>query len=823
MVARKRKSFLAAVVSFLVLAALTQFLTYQQYLLSIRARLEKTQREADVISDKLKAALAQSLSATKTLAFLVENYGVPENFSHVAKNILESNQYVDAIELTRKGVITHVYPAEGNAGVIGYDVLGDSLRRNEALKAIEKHQMFFAGPFQLKQGGTAVVGRLPIFKDGAFAGFSVAIIKLSTLLAAAGIDHSSKDFDYQLSKVNPYTGVEEYFLDRTIPDGVAYVTVDVPDGEWKLYVVPKDQLDLIWRVIPFTFLGFMLAAGAGMFAWYYTDQPEKLKDVISQVKREMADHQEVANRSMHRLTRLYHFTSRINDMVVHATSAEDLFTKACDISVEIGEFKLAWIGMIDRNDDQIIVRCSAGDSKGYLESITPISLKRAEGPALRMIQTGRFVYCNDIATDPLMKPWAKLALDAGYRSLILLPIKTAGKIIGSLIIYADTPNRFDDKEIQLLLETTDNISFALDNFRREELRAVAEQRIQTEKMFSDSIINSLPGIFYCYNREGKFLRWNKNFEIVSGYNSKEVSMMHPLDFFQGHDRALLEQKINYVFDNGEADVMAGFRSKDGRIIPFYFNGKKVAFEGVDYLIGMGLDISDRVKAENALLERKEEVEKLSLHLQNIREEERSRIALEIHDVLGQQLTALKMDANWVRKRLGDDELVVQRISSMITLIDETIKTVRKISSELRPAILDDLGLIAALEWQGAEFERNTGTAMHFDSNKSELLLDRTLSTNVFRVYQEALTNISRHANATRVETLFLHKGDSIELIVKDNGTGFNPDAASKKNSLGLVSMRERARNFHGEVKVEKLSPHGTVVTLLVPISRENNN
>jgi PAS domain S-box-containing protein len=418
-----------------------------------------------------------------------------------------------------------------------------------------------------------------------------------------------------------------------------------------------------------------------------------------------------------------------------------------------------------------------------------------------------------------MKPWAGIALQRGYRSSILLPIVNCGKIIGSFNLYSHEPNSFDDNEIRLLLEATNNISFTLENFEKERMRRAGEQRIQSEKLLLDSIINSLPGVFYLYDREGNFLQWNRNFEIVSGYGTREVSTMHPLDFFHSNDRKLVESRINEVFTSGYADVIVDLYTKEKHRIPYYFNGRKVNFNGMDCLIGMGLDITDRIKTENALLERTEEIEKLSTHLQNIREEERSRIALEIHDVLGQQLTALKMDSTWLKKRSVDDPLNMERISSMISLIDDTIKTVRRISSELRPGILDDLGLVAALEWQGAEFEKNTGIVMQFETNKNDVALDRNFSTNVFRVYQEALTNVARHAHATRVHTRFIHDDDFLQLVIKDNGRGIDFTEIGEKKSLGLISMKERARLFRGEVLVENALPHGTVVTLKVPLAK----
>jgi PAS domain S-box-containing protein len=817
-----RKSTFIGLAVFATLLLLTQLLTYQQYLIYRQSEKEKVLREANAISDKLKTSLSYSLSATKTLAFLVGRYGVPQDFDSIAQTILESNQFIDAVELTQKGVITHVYPLENNEEAVGLDVLTDSITREEARKALVKRALFFAGPFELRQGGMGVVGRLPIFKGKEFVGFSVVVIRLSTLLRAAGIDSTHPTYAYQLSKINAVTGKEEFFLEGSAPAKGEYVSVEVPDGEWNLYVLLKDQSGLLSHVMPFSFLGLLLSVTAGLFSWHFARQPEKLKKRVEEVTAEMNAYQRSATESLERVNRLYHFTSRINHLVVHVTNEEAMYRKVCDIAVNIGQFSMAWIGIINENDQKIYAVSSAGDLDGYLAEIAPIPLSpgQPEGPILRIIRTGNLVHCNDIATDPLMKPWAEKALARGYRSSVLLPIRKMGKIVGSFNLYATVANYFDNAEIKLLLETTDNISFTLDNFEKDRLRSVAEHQIQSEKMLSDSIINSLPGVFYLYDRNGRFLRWNKNFEDITGYNSEEMKKIHPLNFFEGDEQILLKEKIESVFETGYDHVIADFVTKDKRKIPYYFNGRKVNFNGVDYLIGMGLDITDRVNVERALRERTEEIEKLSAHLQNIREEERSHIALEIHDVLGQQLTALKMDATWLKRKAVEDHSVSERIATMIALIDDTIKIVRRISSELRPGILDDLGLVAALEWQGAEFQKNTGVVVKFTSNKSDVQLERNFSTNVFRVYQEALTNIARHANATLVHTTFTCADEQIKLEIRDDGQGIDYNEAKKKKSLGLISMKERARLFRGQVTVENNVPNGTIVTMTIPIVKK---
>jgi sensor domain CHASE-containing protein len=167
-----RSPYLSGLVVFFGALFLTQYLAYQRYQIINEGRREQALREAAQVKDRLKATLSNSLSATRTLAYIIEQQGVPGDFSSVAKNILDANPNIDAIQLTRNGVITHVYPMNGNEAVIGYDIFTNPSIEGEARKAIERNTLFFAGPLKLKQGGVGVVGRLPIYKSADFTACS---------------------------------------------------------------------------------------------------------------------------------------------------------------------------------------------------------------------------------------------------------------------------------------------------------------------------------------------------------------------------------------------------------------------------------------------------------------------------------------------------------------------------------------------------------------------------------------------------------------------------------------------------------------------------
>ncbi len=207
----------------------------------------------------------------------------------------------------------------------------------------------------------------------------------------------------------------------------------------------------------------------------------------------------------------------------------------------------------------------------------------------------------------------------------------------------------------------------------------------------------------------------------------------------------------------------------------------------------------------------------NLDAQNIREEERTRIAREIHDELGQWLTALKIEAFLIKKTItADDTAAQQQLSSMIALVIETEKAVERIATELRPSILDNMGLVAALEWHGKEFERRTGIQSQILS-KGDLNLEINRATSILRVYQESLTNVARHANATIVDTVIEQKDKHVILIIKDNGIGFDMSEVKMEGSLGLIGMKERALLFDGELSIKSSKSNGTVIRLEVPL------
>jgi signal transduction histidine kinase len=222
--------------------------------------------------------------------------------------------------------------------------------------------------------------------------------------------------------------------------------------------------------------------------------------------------------------------------------------------------------------------------------------------------------------------------------------------------------------------------------------------------------------------------------------------------------------------------------------------------------------------EEEVATRTEQLRNLSNRLQTVREEEKARIAREVHDELGQALTALKLDLAWVERRLQEPEPEVQeKIQSLYALIESTIERVQTISAELRPRILDVLGVCEALRWQTGEFKERTGIECELTILPDTLDLDAERSTTLFRICQEALTNVARHAEASRVEVRCEQLSDRVELEVKDNGRGIDEEKVSDSHSLGLAGIRERVLLWKGEVRITGKPGQGTQLLVRIPI------
>lgn len=295
--------------------------------------------------------------------------------------------------------------------------------------------------------------------------------------------------------------------------------------------------------------------------------------------------------------------------------------------------------------------------------------------------------------------------------------------------------------------------------------------------------------------------------------AKQLAPNTPFIFVTG---TMGEEVAIETLKNGATDYVLKHRLQ--RLVPSVHRALREAQERVE-----------RRRAQEQLRESHEQLRALSVYLQHVREEERTRIAREVHDELGQALTSCKLDISILAHRLPKNQKdLIDKAKALAGHMDSTIQTVRRIATELRPGILDHLGLVAALEWQANEFQTRTGIKCDVHSDLHEPQLGQQIATAFFRIFQETLTNIIRHAGATQVTVHLKQSAGRIILEVKDNGRGISPEEISNPRSMGLLGMRERAALLAGEFKIAAApNGKGTVATVSIPLppssTKQNEN
>jgi PAS domain S-box-containing protein len=376
------------------------------------------------------------------------------------------------------------------------------------------------------------------------------------------------------------------------------------------------------------------------------------------------------------------------------------------------------------------------------------------------------------------------------------------------------------KELEFTFTTDENLVFVTFNDitqRNSFLRALHEN----EKKFRN-ISEQLPIPICVFSDTGETRFLNNAFIDTFGYTKEDIpnrkdwlSKAYPDETYRN---IVLAARAQYGRPQPKTRTtlicLFEVTCKDGSKKHIEFS----ASAGDKNLYVVANDITGKVKAQQELKESHRQLRELSSYLENIREEERKHISREIHDELGQQLTLLKLDLMQITKKLkpGEQELI-EKMKQADQLLAETMRSVRKIATQLRPSILDNLGLVSALEWQSREFEKNFGIHCVFESLLNEPQFPTKQSNALFRIYQEALTNIARHAGATRVDAVLSQEENRIVLEIRDNGKGFNPNDMTSKKTLGLKGMQERALMIDGDFTIESTPGQGTYIRISIPI------
>lgn len=354
---------------------------------------------------------------------------------------------------------------------------------------------------------------------------------------------------------------------------------------------------------------------------------------------------------------------------------------------------------------------------------------------------------------------------------------------------------------------------------------LAGEKVEKSEESVRTILDNAFDAIITMNVDGAITNWNQRASIIFGWHANEVigkklsDLIIPTMYREAHSSGLARFLSTGEYEILNQQIEISGLHRDGSNFPVEISVSAIKRDDSYIFTGIIRDITQRKQIERELVISRERLRNLNNQLQSVREEEKTRIAREIHDELGQALTMLKFDVSWLGKKFGQkDPMVIDKTKSMKELIESSIRVVQRIATELRPQMLDIMGLCETLKWQNNEFQKRTGTNCEIIIEPDEIFVDSERSTALFRIYQEALTNVARHAKASRVQTSFKKQNGDLVLEINDNGIGMDENIMDDPHSLGLIGIRERVLILGGKFDLHSNLGKGTTLTIIIPIS-----
>jgi PAS domain S-box-containing protein len=488
--------------------------------------------------------------------------------------------------------------------------------------------------------------------------------------------------------------------------------------------------------------------------------------------------------------------------------------------VEQGAYRGAFAGLAEPGGDRTILPVAwhgvDGSFLARLRLDWRDDTELGRGPAGTSLRTGQPVVAGDVREAPALVPFLDRLERLGVGSLAAFPLLRGEERMGVLVLLAPEAGAFIPPVVALLKQLADDLAIGLAALRTR--AALVEERNTLQAILDD--INDPIGVM---DREGRLVRVNGPFAAQAGRRPEELlGQRLSGDFIPPEELAAVQASLEKAW-RGEGPVVNVNHhvSRDGtrRLVEWTNTVVRGADGAPRFLVGLGHDVTERTQAEARLRESREQLRALAGRLQTVREEEKSRIARDLHDELGQLLTGLKMDLRWLENRLGDGPSagagVLDRVVAASELVDQTVASVQRIATELRPGALDRLGLIPALRQEARRFQQRTGIACDTALDEGAPEPSAEVATALYRICQEAMTNVSRHAGAARVLLRLRAEPGALVLRVEDDGVGLGP-AALGPEALGLLGMTERATALGGTVRFAERDGGGTAVEARIP-------
>jgi PAS domain S-box-containing protein len=547
----------------------------------------------------------------------------------------------------------------------------------------------------------------------------------------------------------------------------------------------------------------------GLLVSWLIHRQQRAVQLLENAGQELQTNLQIVQNREKRLTAL----NQISGTVSESLELSEVLSAAIDNVVDVMQVDVAWIFLLDEETSELLLAAHRGASEEFAHGVD--KLKLGEGLNGRVAQSGQPLFVEDASKDERLT--REVVSKFQMHSTLIVPLISKKKVNGTMCIAMRSFRNFSPDEVELMTAMGYQIGVAVDNahlYRQQQ--AVTEQLRLSEERYRGLFENASDAILVC-STDGHIISVNRACEELTGYTRGELTSTAIYELFSGVDQEKVKQMFSGKLDQAVIAEVEGVRlTRKNSSEAFIEFRTSTIFKGDD---AIGLQVIARDVTEERQL--RQNMEYYVKQITKAQEDERLRISRELHDDTAQILAALSRDLDSLNtKEKGLKKSVKERIKKLQIMTDSALEGVRRFSQDLRPSILDDLGLVPALEWLIKNLETGYGMRTQFSVTGKSHRLAPEMELTVFRIVQEVLSNVRKHSKASSVETTVDFGDDKLTIVASDDGQGFDlpkrPSDLALSGKLGVIGMQERARLIGGTLNVQSARGEGTRVTLSIP-------